>query len=235
MPNQPSEKVNLGSGLTIKVAGQKVTITTIAFFLMLGGILLPTAKYAFSLHEPTPAQLLVAVCMAMFSAVLFLWILDATEILPFRAAWVSKSVYGAAIVSVLGTSVAVYRDAFAESKYPYDGPWEITVWETSKPAPVAHHRLLLSYSRSRDAYWGFSDAQFPKDSDSSGAFRCAWLEITDFSPEDKRIVFDMHDDASAISVRAEQIEIRPHAKYISGKRIESGTGVKYDFTLQRPP
>src|SRR5436309_1899649 len=111
MPNQPSEKVNLGSGLTIKFAGQKVTITTIAFFLMLGGILLPTAKYAFALREPTPAQLLVAVCMAMFSAVLFLWILDATEILPFRAAWVSKSVYGAAIVSVLGTSVAVYRDA----------------------------------------------------------------------------------------------------------------------------
>jgi hypothetical protein len=96
----PNGKKPTHDDLRIRFAGQTYTITGLAFLLMLAGILLPTVKYAYYLREPSPAQLLVAVCMALFSAVLYLWILDATSILPFRSPWVSSSVYGAAIVSV---------------------------------------------------------------------------------------------------------------------------------------
>src|SRR5438046_1468148 len=99
---------------TAKVARSGASVRRIpglALQIMLVGILFPTAIYAFNLRNPTPAQLLVAICMSLFSAVIFLWILDATSVLRFRSEWVSRSVYGAAIVSVLGTSVAVYQDA----------------------------------------------------------------------------------------------------------------------------
>jgi hypothetical protein len=153
MPENQQRELRRTPGLTVKFAGQTFQLTTIALLLMLAGILIPTAKYAWDLREPTPAQLLVTVCMAMFSAVLFLWILDSTSILPFRSPWVARSVYGAAIVSILGTSVAVYRDVFAESKYPYDGLWEMTLW-SGYPEVTRKHRVLLSYSSSAETYWG---------------------------------------------------------------------------------
>src|ERR1022692_5321363 len=103
----------------LKMKGLK--ISEMALLLMLFGILVPAAFYAFKLRDPTPPQLLVAICISLFSSVVFLWILDSTSILRFRSEWVSRSVYGAAIVSVLGTSVAVYKDAFAAKAYPYEG------------------------------------------------------------------------------------------------------------------
>lgn len=232
---QPLTSKRSSRDFTVTIAGQSYTIASLALLLMLAGILLPTAKFAFGLNEPTPAQLLVGVCMAMFSAVLFLWILDSTSILPFRSAWVSRSVYGAAIVSILGTSVAVYRDAFAESKYPYDGQWQITVWQTGQAAPVAQHRLLLSYSKPAEVYWGFSDAKvFPQQSTGSEPLKSRWLEITEFSPDEKRIVIEMHLDLNVISIRAEKLEIRPHAKYIAGKTGATDNIPGYEFSITRP-
>jgi hypothetical protein len=214
-PMSPEVK-RIGSGLTIKVAGQKVTITTIALFLMIGGVLLPTAKYAFDLREPTPAQLLVAVCMAMFSAVLFLWILDSTSILRFRSVWVGRSVYGAAIVSILGTSVAVYRDSFAESKYPYEGLWEMTLWQAiDSGETTSKHRVLLSYSSSAETYWGFSDAQPSPIVNATEPKELQWIEITDFNPVEKRIVVDLRVGSRTSSFRLDDLQIRPHAKYIA--------------------
>ena len=76
----------------------------------IGSYELPASTHNFRLTDPSPAELLVAVSIALFASVLFLWIMDATGLLPFRAAWISKAVYGAAITSILGTSVAVYKD-----------------------------------------------------------------------------------------------------------------------------
>ena len=97
--------------LSVNLSAKK-NIPEMALLLMLAGILLPTALYSFRLQSPSAPELLVAVSVALFASVLFLWILDATDIMPFRAPWISKSVYGAAIVSILGTSVAVYKDYF---------------------------------------------------------------------------------------------------------------------------
>jgi len=95
--------------LVKKIAVSRQKVPELAFTLMIAGILVPTAMYSFRLTSPSPAELLVAVSIALFASVLFLWIMDATGILPFRAAWISKAVYGAAITSILGTSVAVYK------------------------------------------------------------------------------------------------------------------------------
>ena len=87
--------------------------------------------------------------------VVFLWILDATSILRFRAEWISRSVYGAAIVSVLGTSVGVYQDAFNEQKYPFEGRWEVKVRKAEQTTFVANHTVVLAYSRTAKVYWGY--------------------------------------------------------------------------------
>src|SRR5438876_504581 len=102
-------------------------VPEMALLLMLVAILVPTALYSYHLQKPTPAELLVAISVALFASVLFLWILDATSLLTFRASWMSKSVYGAAIVSILGTSVAVYKDYFTASPHQYEGVWLLTL------------------------------------------------------------------------------------------------------------
>ncbi len=94
---------------------------------MLLGILVPAAFYSFNLRNPTPAQLLVAICISLFSGVVFLWILDATDIMRFRSEWVASSVYGAAIASCSWHQRRVYRDAFDSRKYPYEGAWDVVM------------------------------------------------------------------------------------------------------------
>jgi len=164
--------------------GNVKRIPGMALQIMLLGILIPTAFYAFKLRDPTPAQLLVAICMSLFSAVVFLWILDAVSILRFRSAWVSRSVYGAAIASVLGTSVAVYQDSFAASKYPFQGAWEITILDAATSAVVADRRLALAYSDSSASYWGYSNVE---TAPTRAAGQAIWLEVRHFRPTTKQI------------------------------------------------
>lgn len=57
-----------------------------------------------------------------FLGVMVLWILDVTDMLLFRSAWVGRSIWLAAIASILGTSVGVYKDAFTEYARPFEGP-----------------------------------------------------------------------------------------------------------------
>ncbi len=158
-------------------------VPSIALTLMLLGILLPTAFYSFKLAQssPTPSDLLVAVCMALFSSVLFLWIMDATSILPFRASWISKSVYGAAIMSVLGTSVAVYKDYFNTRKYPYEGAWNVVLTSNASPNSPIEFPVILTYSEAAGAYWGYSNL-VPKSQSS-----IIWAEVTDLAPDEKAL------------------------------------------------
>jgi hypothetical protein len=71
----------------VRLVVDRKKVPELALSLMLMGILVPTALYSFKLasSSPTPADLLVAVCIALFASVLFLWIMDATDILPFKA------------------------------------------------------------------------------------------------------------------------------------------------------
>lgn len=114
---EEDERMSLSTSVLKEIAATRKKVTEMALLLMLVGILLPAASYSVRLTHPTPSDLLVAISVALFSSVLFLWILDATSLLTFRAAWMSKAIYGAAIVSVLGTSVGVYKDYFQGSKY----------------------------------------------------------------------------------------------------------------------
>ena len=56
----------------IRLRRFEYSIPTIAFGLMLVGILLPTAKFSLELSDPSPTQLLIAICVSLFSAVIFL-------------------------------------------------------------------------------------------------------------------------------------------------------------------
>ncbi len=166
-----------------------------ALLLMLASVLLPTAYYSYHLKDPTPSQLLVAICIGVFSSVVFLWILDAVSTLKFRAEWISKSVYGAAIVSILGTSAGVYKDAFSESKYPYEGRWELQVFDAepanqeASTAIFTTNSIALVYSTQSETYWGYSDYRQPTSSDD---IRPVWAAIDDFNPDSGRIVLSVY-------------------------------------------
>jgi hypothetical protein len=167
----------------LKNVSKLSSVRAMALNLMLVGILLPTAFYSFRLSQssPTPADLLVAVCMALFSSVLFLWIMDAINILQFRAAWISKSVYGAAIVSVLGTSVGVYKDYFNARKYPYEGAWQVVLSSNADSMHPTEFPVVLTYSESGGKYWGYSNL-ISKSQESA-----LWAEVTEFVPEEKTL------------------------------------------------
>ena len=167
----------------IRLGSSSFSIPTIAFGMMLVGILLPTTMFSLSLRNPSPTDLLIAICMALFSAVVFLWILDATSLLRFRAEWVSKSIYGAAVVSVLGTSVAVYKEAFSDRKYPYEGRWDIQITSNDQPQPIANNHLIMMYSTAAETYWGFSDYT-PRNALFSVA---SWIKINEFDNKSGRI------------------------------------------------
>jgi len=151
-----------------------------ALMLMLAIILLPPLFYSTNLiiKSTTADEVIVAISIGVFASVVYLWILDATDILPFKSVWVSRSVYGAAIASILGTSAAVYQGYFVGDKHPYRGAWELThgnyVFNTS-----------ISYSKNSETYWGYSEVIQGREEDK------LWfvsLEIPDFNPDDKLII-----------------------------------------------
>lgn len=205
--------------------GHVSKIPLLALQLMLIGILLPTAFYSFNLRNPTPAQLLVAVCMALFSGVVFLWILDATNILLFRSKWVSRSVYGAAIASVLGTSVAVYRDAFDARKYPYEGAWEVNVLKADTNQLLVDHKVVLSFSESAGVYWGYSNVVLEKNDDTTKAL---WIEVKQFRPDDGYILMRLVSKDGSNQVIDQRLTMSSDKH-----RFESQNGA-YKIQLTRP-
>lgn len=160
----------------IRLAFQKFELPTLALSLMLVAVVLPSALYSYRLTDPTPPELLVAICVALFSSVVFLWILDAVAILRFRSEWVSKSIYGAAIASVLGTSVAVYKDAFTTIKYPYEGGWNLQITSQTQ-GPYGRLPVLIMFSERSGAYWGYSEFRPSKETPE-----IVWAEIANLSP-----------------------------------------------------
>jgi hypothetical protein len=162
----------------------------IALLLMLASVLLPSAYYSYHLQDPTASQLLIAICIGLFSSLLFLWIMDAVSILRFRAEWVSKSVYGAAIVSILGTSVGVYRQAFSENTYPYEGRWNLTLISSDQNIRLIDLDTALVYSDRSASYWGYSEY---KPATTPQKEIAVWATIRDFGPKDGNVVLGWFD------------------------------------------
>jgi hypothetical protein len=162
----------------LRVAGKTYPVATLALALMLAAILLPSAQYSITMRNPSPAELLTAICISLFSGVLSLWILDATSVLRFRSQWVSRSVWGAAIASVLGTSVGVYKDAFSPQRMPLEGSWDLRLHKADQPEFEMAYAAVLAFSTRSGAYYGYSD--FKANSDALGVVSVA---IEDLDPK----------------------------------------------------
>lgn len=163
----------------------QAAIPSLALVMMIAGILFPAIIYATNLKDPTPADLLIGICVSLFASVIFLWILDATDILPFRKEWISKSIYGAAIASVLGSSVVVYKDLIATDKYPMRGKWEISVIDTQKNKSLSQNEILIGFSEISKVYYGFSNWVVNRNDTSAITF----VEIKKLSMKDNYILY----------------------------------------------
>jgi hypothetical protein len=186
---------------------------------MLGIILVPPLIYSVNLFSKstTADEIIVAISIGVFASVVYLWILDATGILSFKSEWVSKTVYGAAIASILGTSAAVYQGYFVGDKHPYRGAWELT-YEQSV------YKASISYSNNAETYWGYTEVAY-------GWNDTLWfdsIEIIDFNPEEKIIV--IRHVSSGNKQREEKIPIQIKR---NGKLIESNNSGGNLFRLKR--
>jgi hypothetical protein len=156
-------------------SGKRYDVRSVVVTLIVAAVLLPAARFSFGLSAPQPSELIVAICIAVFSSLLCLWLLDVTGVFPFRSVWVSRSVYGAAVVAILGTTVGVYQGAFSDRKHPLEGAWELQVSDKDGVA-TAHRNVVLIHSESAADYWGYSDFDAISKSTS-------WLEVRSLSPE----------------------------------------------------
>ena len=189
-------------------------------------VLLPAAKYSSNLTDPTPSQLLVAISIGVFSSTLCLWLMDAVGVLAFRSEWVSRGVWGAAVVSILSTGVGVFQGALAERKYQLEGKWEARVISKESDIYLTEVPLVLSYSTSADTYWGYSKTL-----------------VTSQQEERKPIsidVIDLNIDALKITYRLrylngkEEIYEQPIKLGEKRKNIYSEVPNGASFTLSRP-
>ena len=174
--------------------GQEIELGGFALALMLAAILLPAVFYSIRLNDPKPADLLVAMCIGLFGSLVYLWVLDATDTIRFRSPWVSRGIYGLAIVSVLGTSVGVYKDAFQQD--PYQREWLITVHDGAGKVFVNRRSVVLLYSKSNDLYWGYGAR--PTSSTSNDDSR--WIEVTSFQPTLKKITISLGETPGSAEV-----------------------------------
>ena len=214
------------NGWSIKVGNFKATIPSLALVMMIGGILFPAVYYSANLRDPTPASLLVAICVSVFASVIYLWILDVTNILTFRHQWISKSIYGAAIASILGSSVAVYKDFFDSEKYPLRGKWQVSVIN-SRNKSLSQNELLIGYSENSDVYYGFSDVTEPLH-DTSGI---AFIEVKSLSVKDKIILFQLGHENGKIESFQNSFRISENQKQIF---INRGADSTYNVLISRP-
>lgn len=213
----------------IEIGGIKYKIPNMALTLMVAALLIPAAQYAIRLDDPTPAQLLVAICISLFSSVVCLWVLDAVSILRFRSEWVSRSIYGAAIASVLGTSVGVYQGAFAERKFPYEGAWILRVHSVADDTFVADHTVVLIHSDSTGTYWGYSETSLDDTEENKKAIAA---EVVEFAPESGDIAVRLLlFDGNEIAVEQQLSSEKKEKRYVT-KTNE--TTEKYKITLTRP-
>lgn len=132
----------------VKIGNQEIALGGFALLLMLVAILVPPVMYSLRLQEPSPPQLLVAICIGVFASMLYLWVLDATATIKFRSEWISKGVYGVAIVSILGTSVGVYKDAF-QAPFLYQGEWLLTVQDGAGNTLLARRPAVFDPAQRR--------------------------------------------------------------------------------------
>jgi hypothetical protein len=208
------------------IPGFKVNIAQLALLLMVATILLPAFTFSTHLSNPTPAQLLVAICIGIFSSVICLWILDAVSVIQFRSEWVSKSIWGAAIISILGTGVGVFQGGFSERKYQFEGAWEFRALPKDSTSLVAENTVVLTHSEAANIYWGYSNVIFPADPTSQAIS----VEIVDFRPEADGAI-----TARLIFKDAKPLLFKEHLKKDSeGKHfVSDAADIKYYVTLER--
>jgi hypothetical protein len=220
-----SEKDTKPRKLFFKMGDTQYSLPNIALLFILLGVLLPSVMYSVKLRNPTPADLLVAICISVFSSLLFLWIMDVTSVLRFRSEWVSKSIYGAVLVSILGTSVAVYKDAFSERKYPFEGHWELSI-SSKEPQPFQiKHNAAILFSENAQKYWGYSDFK-PRNKETNA--KSTWINIEEFNPQNGNIRFEIVKDDNSITEYNLKLK-----KDINGKMFKAEDKEKLNFNICR--
>jgi hypothetical protein len=140
----------------IQKGGQWWLGSIIAVILALG-ILLPPILYGVLLHPRWAGDVLVAVGVCLFSALVYLWTLHAISVITFRDAWMSKAIFGAAITGILGTSVIVFRTQLATS-FPFEGRWEFHLERVvdNNVNCVWAGQIMIVNNTDRNAYMGLA-------------------------------------------------------------------------------
>lgn len=217
----------------IKIGTQSLTLPTIAIVAMLGAVLLPSVVYSINLNEPTPSELLIAICIGVFSSVLSLWILNITSIINFKEKWLSKSIWTTVIVSILGSSVGVYKESFSERTYKLEGRWELSIWNNNGEQLVLDKDLILLYSKNSEVYWGYSEYSHIIDEESK-IDNITWVNIKYIDIDNSLIELELLNKESRYILRFNDIDVSKNKKIINAKNGHQDVKGTHFFRITRP-
>lgn len=205
--------------------GRQIPQLTLMFVVI--AVLAPAVNYSIRLNNPTPPQLLVAICIGVFSSVVCLWLLDAVSLLRFRSDWVARSVWAAAIASILGTGVGVFGGAFAERRYPFEGPWFVRVYSATDKMFIAEPQAVLTYREPTESYWGFSQVSLLTPANPSKAIS---VEVKDFEPSKPHITLSLlFANGNEIVLDQDLVNDQRGARFKT-----AATGTDMTISLSRP-
>jgi hypothetical protein len=128
----------------------------------------------------------------------------------------------------VGTSVGVYRDAFSERKYPYEGLWHVYIQSVESQDYMADHELLLHYSTSAETYWGFAKmltSQTPKTT------KYDWVQVTEFQPKDNTLYARLLNNDGSELILSFQVSSERQGRRFTSKDTSTS---KYSLKLVRP-
>jgi hypothetical protein len=115
-------------------------------------------------------------------------------------------------VSVLGTSVAVYKDYFATRKYPFEGAW---VLQYSDSDHVKRANLVMLYSDQSGAYWGYSEFD---NSDPNEKDHIIWFKVDEFDPKEKQIRLQLYRASRKVVDENYKLDIQRENKLITSAK-----------------
>ena len=121
-----------------------------------------------------------------------------------RAEWISKSVYGAAIVSFSERVSRYIRTFLRTRKYPYEGRWELTIRSLDDNKNIANHTVAISYSESAGTYWGYSNIHLGNPSEPA---QVVWVEVVEFSSDEKKITLRLISKDESTSMITQTLKI----------------------------
>jgi hypothetical protein len=154
------------------------------------GILLPSILYGLFLRPRLPADVLISCGMSLFACIVYLWTLHAISVITLRDSWMSKAIFSAAIMGILGASVTIYKN-FGGNTFPLEGLWEFRLQRNvdGNIQCTWYGEVMIVNSISKNVYIGLSGDNRDNNDSELCPYGVKLLKSIEWNDRDKQFSF----------------------------------------------